>query len=274
MSIILTFADHLRLITERSVAFRAAVAAAPSLDLRVPTHPEWTLFELVQHVGMGRRKSAAIVAAGPAGAPPEQSSWDDGSGAPREREALLAWWTESVEQLMSVLRDAGPDRGCWTWWDDSPSPQTSGAWARRQVCEIAVFTYDAQLTTGAAQPLPVEVALDGFDDCQFTLCATTVAWPHEPAIVDYYATEGRSWRLRLSEDGAHVIRLDGAADDGAADDAAADDGAADDGAANASARATASDLVLFFYDRLSVDSVNAEGDRRIFERLAAWDPSV
>lgn len=259
---ILTFHDHLRLINERSTAFRAAIAAAPSLDLQVPTHPERTLFDLVQHVGMGRRKSAAIVAAGPAAAPPEKSAWDDGMGAPREREALLDWWTESVEQLTSALREAGPDRGCWTWWDDSPSPQTSGAWARRQVPEIAVPTYDAQFTVGAAQPLPEEVALDGFDDCQFTLCATTVAWPHEPAVVDYHATEGRSWRLRLSRDGARVARFGAPA------------AGEDPDMADASARGTASDLVLFFYDRIPLDSLKWDGDRRIFDQLIAWDPSV
>jgi uncharacterized protein (TIGR03083 family) len=258
---ILTFPDHLRLIDERSAAFRAAVAAAPDLDALVPTSPERTLFELVQHVGLGRRKSAAVVAAGPADAAPENSAWDDGKGAPREREALLAWWTESVEQLTSVLREAGPDRACWTWWWDSPSPQTSGAWARRQVPEIAVFTYDVQLTAGAPQPLPAEVALDGFDDCQFTLCATTVAWPHEPAIVDYHATEGPSWRLRLSEDGAQAAHLTPAAGE-------------DPDTVDASARGPASDLVLFFYGRIPLDSLEFEGDRRIFDQLAAWDPSV
>jgi uncharacterized protein (TIGR03083 family) len=261
---ILTFSDHLRLINERSTAFRAAVAAAPSLDLQVPTHPERTLFELVQHVGMGRRKSAAIVAAGPADAPPDKSAWEDGMGAPREREALLAWWTEAVEQLTSTLREAGPDRGCWTWWDDSPSPQTSGAWARRQVPEIAVHTYDVQLTVGAPQPLPDEVALDGFDDCQFTLCATTVAWPHEPAVVDYHATEGRSWRLRLSSDGAQAARIGAPA---ASEDP-------DPDTADASARGTASDLVLFFYGRIPLDSLKWDGDRRVFDQLSAWDPSV
>ena len=263
---ILTFPDHLRLINERSAAFRAAVAAAPSLDVPVLTSdphasPERTLFDLVQHVGMGRRKSAAIVAAGPADAPPEKSAWEDGMGAPREREALLAWWTESVEQLTSALREAGPDRGCWTWWGDSPSPQTSGAWARRQVPEIAVYTHDAQLTVGAAQPLSEEVALDGFDDCQFTLCATTVAWPHEPAIVDYHATEGHSWRLRLSHDGAQVAHFTPATGE-------------DLDTTDAYARGTASDLVLFFYGRIPLDSLKVEGDRRIFDQLVAWDPSV
>ncbi|MEV0430632.1 maleylpyruvate isomerase N-terminal domain-containing protein [Micromonospora sp. NPDC050495] len=263
----LTFPDHLRLIDERSTAFRAAVAAAPSLDVPVLTSdphasPERTLFDLVQHVGMGRRKSAAIVAAGPADAPPERSAWEDGAGAPREREALLTWWTESIEQLTSTLREAGPDRRCWTWWDDSPSPQTSGAWARRQVPEIAVYTYDAQLTVGAPQPVPDEVALDGFDDCQFTLCSTTVAWPHEPAVVDYHADEGRSWRLRLDRDGARVTRLGTAA------------AVEDPHTADASARGTASDLLLMFYGRVPLDSLKLDGDRRIFDRLIAWDPSV
>ena len=257
----LTFADRLRLIEDRSAAFRAAVAAAPSIELLVPTHPGRTLRDLVEQVGMGRRKTTAVVAAGAADGPPQKSVWDDGTGAPREREALLAWWDESVAQLMSVLRAAGPDRRCWTWWDDSPSPQTSGAWARRQVCEIAVFTHDAQLATGTSPPIPEEVALDGFDDCQFTLCATNVAWPHEPAVVDYHATEGRVWHLRLSSAGAQVERRDPAA-------------ASDFEAPDVYARGTASDLVLFFYGRIPVESLEFGGDRRIFDRLAAWDPSV
>ena len=263
----LTFSDHLRLIDDRSAAFRAAIAAAPSLDVRVLTSdphatPDRTLFDLVQHVGIGRRKSAAIVAAGPADAPPEQSAWMDGAGAPRERDALLTWWAESVDRLTSTLRAAGPDRGCWTWWDDSPSPQTSGAWARRQVPELAVYTYDALCTVGASEALPAEVALDGFDDCQFTLCATTAAWPHEPAVVDYHATEGRSWRLRLDRDGARVIRLGSPAAE------------ADPHIVDASATGTASDLVLFFYGRIPMESLELGGDRGIFDQLIAWDPSV
>ena len=257
---ILTFPDQLRLIDERSAAFRAAVATAPSLDVRMSTHPERTLFDHVQHVGMGRRKAAAIVAAGPADGPPEESAWGGGTGAPREREALLDWWVDSVEHLTSVLREAGADRACWTWWDDSPSPQTSGAWARRQLHEIAVHTYDVQLTGGPAQPIPAEVALDGFDDCQFTLCATTGAWPHDPAVVDYHATEGLSWRLRLSRDGARAARLGAPA--------------ASEDPVDASARGTASDLVLMFYGRIPLDSLKLNGDRRIFDQLIAWDPSV
>jgi Mycothiol maleylpyruvate isomerase N-terminal domain len=51
----LEFPDLLQLTDERSTAFPAAVASAPSLDVQVPTCPEWTLFDLVQHLGEGRR---------------------------------------------------------------------------------------------------------------------------------------------------------------------------------------------------------------------------
>ena len=46
----LEFADLLQLIDHRSTAFRVAVASAPSLDVQVPTCPEWTLLDLAQHV--------------------------------------------------------------------------------------------------------------------------------------------------------------------------------------------------------------------------------
>ncbi|WP_328992147.1 maleylpyruvate isomerase N-terminal domain-containing protein [Kribbella sp. NBC_01245] len=252
----LGFPDLLGMIDERSTAFCAAVSSAPSLDAQVPTCPEWTLFDLVQHLGDGRYRWAATVAAGPATAPP---ALEGAPSAPREREALLAWMAASTQQLVDALREAGPDRGCWTWWADSQSPQTSGAVARHQLQQMVVHTYDAQITVGAPQPLPDEAALDGVDEFLFTCCATTAAWPHEPAVVDYHATEGRSWRLSLSADGARTTRLPSSDSEGLD--------------ASASLQGTASELVLALYDRIPVDSLKLDGDRRLFDQLLAWDPS-
>ncbi|MFE7767276.1 maleylpyruvate isomerase family mycothiol-dependent enzyme [Streptomyces sp. NPDC057438] len=242
----------LRLIEERSAAFRAAVAAAPDLAARVPTCPEWTLRDLVRHLGSVHRFWAATVAAGPADAPLPETAPD----APRERTALLAWSAESTGQLLDALRESGPDRGCWTWWGTSQSPRTSGAVARHQVQEAVVHTYDAQITTGTGQPLPDEAALDGVDEFLTTCCAGTAPWPHEPAALDCHATEGHSWRLTLSADGTRATRLT----------------APGTTPADASLRGTAGELVLALYGRIPVDSLKSDGDRRLFDLLLAWDP--
>ena len=252
----LEFADLLRLMDERSTAFRAAVASAPSLDVQVPTCPEWTLFDLVQHLCEGRRKWAATVAAGPADAPAAVPA----PVVPRERAALLDWFAASTGELLDALREAGPDRGCWTWWGSSQSPQTSGAVARHQLQQLAVHTYDAQVTVGAPQPLSAEVALDGVDEFLTTCVATKAAWPHKPAVIDYHATEGRSWRLWFSADGARTARLP---------TPVAGKGPE---VAYVSARGTAHELVMFIYGRIEMDSLQLDGDRRVFDQLIAWEP--
>lgn len=114
-----------------------------------------------------------------------------------------------------------------------------------------MHTYDAQITLGAPQPLPDEAALDGVDEFLFTSCATTGAWPHEPSAVDYHATEGRSWRLWLSADGARTSRL---TTPGTISATAAGE---DPNAADASLRGTASELVLALYGRVPVAPWNS-----------------
>ncbi|HEX5429238.1 MAG TPA: maleylpyruvate isomerase family mycothiol-dependent enzyme [Pedococcus sp.] len=260
MHLTLEFPDLVRLIEERSNAFVALVAAAADLEVPVPTCPGWTLFDLAQHVGQGRLRWAAIVAAGPADQRPTGTAPSDAVAAPREQEAMHAWLAASVDELDTALRDAGPDRGCWTWWPDSQSPQTAGAVARHQVQEVAVHTHDAQLALGAPQPLPDEVALDGVEEFLSTCNATTSPWPHPPAVLDYHATEGRSWRLLLSPEGARFSRLP-------ATEAAPEP-------ADASARGSASELVLSMYGRIPPRSLEIEGDPRVLDRLVAWDPSA
>ena len=255
------FPHLLRLIDDRSTAFRAAIASAPSLDVQVPTCPEWTLRDLAQHLGEGRRAWAATVAAGPDATAKAAPQGDP--AAPREREALLAWSAESSQQLLDALREAGPDRACWTWWAKSQSPQTCAAVARRQLHEIAVHTYDAQLTVGAPQQLPDEVALDCVEEFLLTICTTTVAWPYEPAVVDYHVTEGRSWRNWLSADGARIARLP------TPDPSAA---GADASPADASAQGSAHEMALALYGRVPLDSLKLDGNRALFDQLVEWDP--
>ncbi|MFD0008870.1 maleylpyruvate isomerase family mycothiol-dependent enzyme [Streptomyces sp. NPDC127178] len=247
----LEYSALLQLIDERSAAFRSAVAAAPGLDAPVPSCPEWTLFDLVQHLGTGQRWWAAIVAAGPAEAPPAK----DAAEVPREFEALLAWYAESNELLLSALREVGPERGCWAWWGAGVSPANAWGVARRRVHELLVHTYDAQFAAGAVQPMPADVAIDGVAEFLDTCNSTPAAWPHEAATIHYHATEGRSWRLALDGTGAWPAPL--------TDDAAP---------ASASATGTAEQLLLFVWGRLTLSDLKIEGDQQVFEHLIAWEP--
>ena len=259
----LEFPDLLRLIDERSTAFRAAVAAAPSLDARVPTCPEWTLFDLVEHLGGGDRFWAAVVGAGPADGPPAEAAAARAALVlPREREALVAWLAASTQLLLGALHQAGPDSGCWTWWPASQSPQSAGGIARHRVQETSVHAYDAQAAVGAPQPLPAEAALDGVEEFLFTVCATPSPWPHEPTSFDFHAAEGRSWRLTVDGDGARATRVPAPGTTA---------GQAPD-AVGASVHGTAGELVLFCYDRLPAGTLRVDGDAGLIDLLRAWEP--
>lgn len=264
----LDFPVLLDMLDERSAAFRTAVASAPSLESQVPTCPEWTLLDLVQHLGDSHRRWGATAAAGAADAPPAAIAWAGAPPASGDRDDLVAWSARSTQQLLIALRAAGPGRGCWTWWDGSQSPSTCAAVARHQLQHVAVHTYDAEVTGGATTGLPDSAALDGVDEFLSTCVATTAACPHAPCTVDHHATDGPSWRLSLSTEGARARLL-------ATATAALRGGArVDPPTADASLRGTASDLVLTLYGRVPVDSLDVEGDRRLFDLLLAWEPDA
>ncbi|MBC2900099.1 hypothetical protein [Streptomyces cupreus] len=74
--------------------------------------------------------------------------------------------------------------------------------------------------------------------------------------------DSRSWRLSLSADGARATRLP-------TPGAAVAEGLE---TPTASARGTASELVLTLYGRIPVDSLKLDGDRAVFDLLQAWEP--
>jgi uncharacterized protein (TIGR03083 family) len=182
------FTDLLTLIGDRSAALRTAAASADA-DARVPGCPDWSVHDLVAHLGEVQRFWAAAVAAGPSAGPPDDEQVADRTPTGE----LLAWFTGSTEALLTALREAGPDRGCWTWWESSGAPMTAAAVARHQVQEAAVHARDAQQAAGRPEPLPSAVAADGLDEFLTVLLASSGPWPHRPARVR--AGRGRGGRL-------------------------------------------------------------------------------
>jgi uncharacterized protein (TIGR03083 family) len=242
------FEELLALIEDRSAALRAGVAACPGLDVRIPSCPDWSLRDLVEHLNEVHRFWAAAVAAGPSDSPPptcEPAHPDDASPAD-----LLTQSAAATRELTSALRDVGPAAGCWTWWGDSDVPMTSGAVARHQVHEAAVHAFDAQLAAGTAQPVPVAVALDGIAESIGVSYGTADPWPYGPARIGLHTDEGPSWLLDPEASGSIVLddRVETVAD----------------------LHGSASDLLLTLHGRLSPERLRSRGDLATLRRLLSW----
>ncbi|MFF7705308.1 maleylpyruvate isomerase family mycothiol-dependent enzyme [Streptomyces lydicus] len=240
------FEDLLAMIQDRSAALRSSIAGSPDLEVCVPSCPDWSLRDLVEHLTEVHRFWAAAVEAGPSDKPPTVATADDTLSA----ELLLARSAAATQALISALRAAGPAVGCWTWWDGSGVPTTSGAVARHQVREAAVHAFDAQLATGTPQPLPAVVALDGITEFISVGHRTAGPWPHEPARFGLHAAEGKSWLIDLPASASHII-------DGQPKTAA-------------DLHGSASNLLLALHGRLPLGSLRSEGDRAALENLLSW----
>jgi uncharacterized protein (TIGR03083 family) len=243
MTSLLPFPELLDLIAERSAVLRRAVTKGDT-GARVPGCPDWSLRDLVVHLGAVQRHWAEVVAAGPAGSsPPFVEDGPDGD--------LLEWSAESTRMLIDALRVAGPDRDCHTWWGASDAPMTSGAVARHQIQEAAVHAWDAQDTAGKPEAIPAAVAVDTIDELLVVTLGSLGAWPHRPARIALSAVEGPTWLVDLTPTGAK------------SDPPAA-------GEPLATLRGAASDLVLVLYKRIPLDRVQVDGDRTAVEELLTW----
>jgi uncharacterized protein (TIGR03083 family) len=246
----LSFPAALALIDDRSAALRTAAAAA-GMTTQVPGCPAWTVADLVAHLGVVQLFWAADVVAGPASDPPP----DDAVGDTEPQGELLEWSADATARLLAALTDAGPDRMCWTWWEETAvAPNTAGAVARHQVQEAGVHAYDAQQAGGRAEPLPSAVAADGVAEYLTVELPTNGPWPYEPGTVVLETGAGGTWLVSLMPEGVHV--LEGGAH----------------GHVNRTATVTAdpSDMVLSFYRRDIGHPLQIDGDPDLVPQLLAW----
>jgi uncharacterized protein (TIGR03083 family) len=243
----LSFPEFLSLVDDRSAALRDAVVAASDLDARVPGCPEWSLRDLVAHLGEVQRFWSVVVRAGTADGPPPSDAVAD----TQPHGDLLEWSAESTRLLLAALGEVGPDAAAWTWWGISDAPMTAGAVARHQVEEAAVHAYDAQETSGKPEPIPATVAADGVAEFLQVTFGSEGPWPHRPARVVFAAIEGPSWTLDLTPAGAKLDPSEG-------------------GDAVATVHGTASDILLALFGRVPLDRLRIDGDGAVVEDLRNW----
>jgi uncharacterized protein (TIGR03083 family) len=144
---------------EASTAGLAEILAERDPSLPIPTCPEWTLRQLVTHVGRAHRWAAEITRTRSETAIPFRAVPD--GKLPDDRAEQCTWLRAGAARLVSTVREAGSDL---VWSFTGPTP--AGFWLRRMAHETLVHRADAQLAAGT-EPEPAieaEVAADAIDE--------------------------------------------------------------------------------------------------------------
>jgi uncharacterized protein (TIGR03083 family) len=140
-----------------STATLAGLIDGTDLTRPVPTCPEWTMRQLVTHVGRAHRWAAAIVATG-AATPIPFREIPDGK-LPGDQRGQADWLVAGAAGLVDAVRAAG-DKQVWTHLGPGPS----GYWARRMAHETAVHRADGQIALGQRPQIDPVTAADGIDE--------------------------------------------------------------------------------------------------------------
>lgn len=244
-------AEHIAGLQRDGSLLADAVVRATSLDAAVPTCPEWSLRDLLRHVG-GVHRWAAWNVGHPSSSPVDDAteaelmgSWPDGDGG------LLGWYREGHAALVSTLAGAAPDLACWSFL---PAPTPLAFWARRQAHETAIHRADAECASGAITPYPADFACDGVDELLLGFASRRrKASVERSCSLVLRATDcSAAWSISLAPDGIVAARE------------------SRDGA-DCSVSASASDLYLLLWNRRDRTGLDVSGDASV---LDGWRRSV
>ncbi|MGN0102009.1 MAG: maleylpyruvate isomerase family mycothiol-dependent enzyme [Dietzia sp.] len=148
-------------------------SADADVTAAVPSCPDWTVHDLVAHLGTinwwaGETVGAATPDARTRGMGAVQRSAPpatDGAAA------LADWYARIADEMLATLADTAPDAPAWTF----SGPGRADFWLRRQLHETTIHRWDVEAALhgpAATTPVAEDVAVDGIDE----LC--TVMRPH------------------------------------------------------------------------------------------------
>lgn len=174
-------------------------------SLRVPACPEWSLGDLLGHLGRGHRWAATIVSQR-AMEPVPIDRLPDGS-APAPGDARSTWLRESAAAVVTAVRDAGPDTPVWTLGVPGGRARF---WLRRRLHEALVHRADASFALGLDFVAGPEVAADGVSEL-LELLSSPGAVARRPETWGRLAGEGETLHFHatdeaLGEAGEWIVR--------------------------------------------------------------------
>lgn len=235
--------DYLRWIRDEGERFyKVAHTADPTLG--VPSTPDWSIADLVWHLGEVHWFWASVVerrASDPdeaeARKPPRPVAYSD----------LVSWGRSQLDRLLEALSGASDDVPVWTWALDE-SHHTVGFIRRHQVQETAVHRWDLQdaSTTNDPDPIEARAASDSIDEfLAFTLPFGVNGSKPLRGTVHLHCTD---------IDGEWFVERHGTVDRNHA-------------TADVAVRGSASDLLLALYNRIDLETLEVIGDESLARDL-------
>jgi uncharacterized protein (TIGR03083 family) len=231
------------------------------LSTTVPTCPEWSLEQLMRHVGRGDRWAAQIVAE--QATDPVDPRRVAGGKPPAGRDNEIAWLQDGVRVLLDAVGKSGAQTPVWTFLGSRPAAW----WIRRRLHETAVHRADAALALGAEFQIDAAVAADGITEYLERVMIRSAEG--DPSWSGLPLRAGQSLHLHATDDG-----LDTAGEwtvFGRADGIEFEHGHAK---ATTALRGSARDLLLAIVRRGHVAELGVEifGDESIWDTWLARTP--
>ncbi len=181
--------DHLCAEIVTSTATLADLIDGADLTRPVPTCPDWTVRQLVTHVGRGQRWAATIVTTRSAGFIPFRQVPD--GKLPEDPREHAGWLRAGASGLAGTVRAAGDDQ-VWTHRGMGPARY----WARRMAHETAIHRADGQIAFGQRPGIDPLTAADGIDEWLGFLAAPALGEDQPPLA----ALDGRVLHLHATDE--------------------------------------------------------------------------
>jgi uncharacterized protein (TIGR03083 family) len=223
------------------------VAATADLTATVPSCPDWTMADLLRHVGAVYLHKVECMRLGAAPKPWPPEGLND-----EEPRTLL---DRAYPALAAEFATRDPASEAFTWYGPD---QTVGFWIRRMAQETVIHRVDAELGAGVPHaPIPDDLALDGIDELLVAFVEYgTKGWPDEFTEILGSAdgravrveADGSAWHVRPTPEGVHVR-------------------VSDVDSAEAAVRGEPAAVLLWLWNRAGDDTIERTGDDDLVPRL-------
>ena len=223
---------------------RIAELAAEDHQVVIPHIQNWTASNVIIHVGLvfsfvdqSIRQGAPVGQRGVA-------AWANDPINQPDTSELGPWFQSVADALDDAIWTHQPDDQVWT---SSQRMDTAQFWMRRMTQEAVMHRWDIEAAHGDSQPIDAELAVDGIDEFYDFFIAERLpeAFSGEGSV-HLHATDAEGeWMITRKNDGITVEKMHGKGD--------------------VAARGSASDLLLFVWNRKLHTALETFGNTELLD---------